>query len=185
MAGRRFSRRPWRPLILASFLAAWVLLRWYQTSRLPREPEVLSPGPASLAEVIDGDTLRLTNRARIRLLGVDTPEIHHDDPSLPADPLALEARDFVVALTRERPIRLEFDRERIDRYGRFLAYVWVGDQLLNEELLRAGLARGLFEYPYSEQKKRRFRAAQAEAQAARRGIWAIEPAQAPATQKPK
>ena len=77
-------------------------------------------------------------------------------------------------------MRLQFDKERADKYGRFLAYVWYVDEesgeelLLNEQLLRAGLGRALLNHPYSETMKRRFRAAQQEARQARRGIWSDE-----------
>lgn len=71
----------------------------------------------------------------------------------------------------------KFDKERIDRYDRFLAYVWYVDPdseeslLLNEELLRAGLAWARLGYSYSDAMKRRFRAAELEAKGAKRGIW--------------
>jgi micrococcal nuclease len=71
-------------------------------------------------------------------------------------------------------VRLRFDRERIDPYGRFLAYVYVDDRLLNEALIREGLARASLRFNYAERFKRIFRNAEAEAQTAARGIWSVQ-----------
>ena len=129
----------------------------------------------------DGDTLRLTNGARVRLIGIDTPETQVSPRSGGDDqPFALDAKSFTRRATESGSVRLEFDKERIDRYGRFLAYVWYLDReseqelLLNEELVRAGLARARLGYSYSDAMKRRFRAAEFEARQARRGIWALD-----------
>lgn len=132
-------------------------------------PTAIEEGIYRVERTVDGDTLLLTNEARIRLLGADTPETVK--PNHPVEPWGPEATEFTKAFVTGRDIRLQFDRERTDRYGRFLAYVWVGDQMLNEELLREGLAKFLPQYPYSSAMKRRFSQAEQEAKDARRGIW--------------
>src|SRR5262249_27153815 len=76
--------------------------------------------------------------------------------------------------------RLTYDRERTDQYGRALAYVWVGDRLLNEELLLRGLARWEAHYNYAEPMKARFRRAQREAQREKVGIWSLPAPRPPA-----
>jgi micrococcal nuclease len=129
----------------------------------------LDEGPHEVAAVVDGDTLLLANHARVRLLGADSPETKH--PSLPPQPWGPEATEFTRAFVEGRSIRLAFDRERKDKFGRFLAYVYVEDRLLNEALIRAGLARARLQYPYAAEMKRRFAAAESEAKAAKRGIW--------------
>jgi micrococcal nuclease len=170
----RFRRRRWRSWLVVAALAALLLARIWQAAHEPSEPELLEEGPHDVAEVIDGDTLRLANQARVRLFGADTPETKH--PDMPPQPWGAEATQFSRDFIDQRPVRLEFDRERKDRYGRFLAYVYVDERMLNEELLRAGLARALLDYPYSDSMKRRFRAAEAEAKAAKKGIWSGAPA---------
>jgi micrococcal nuclease len=130
--------------------------------------------------VVDGDTLvvepmdvpRSRQRAiRVRLLGVDAPETVH--PNKPVEPWGPESSALVNELVSKagNRARLQLDKERLDRYGRVLAYVWLGDTMLNEELIRAGVARAELRFRYSQPMKRRFRAAEAEARAARRGIW--------------
>ncbi len=144
----------------------------------PPEPGPLSAPPESMAEgnyrvqrVVDGDTLLLTSGARVRLIGVNAPESVKPDHAVePFGPEAGQfAKDFVARAGGE--VRLVFDKERVDQYGRFLAYVWVGDRMLNEELLRAGLARVERQYRYSPSIKTQFLRAESEARAARRGVW--------------
>ncbi len=136
-------------------------------------PRDLAPGIYSVREVIDGDTLQLSNGARIRLIGVDAPELH--GPGGLPEPFAAEATEFVrgAVATRGGEVRLEFDRVLQDRYGRFLAYVYAGDLFINEELVRQGLARARLEFDYSSYMKARFRDAEREAQKAARGIWSL------------
>jgi micrococcal nuclease len=155
-------------LILLLALAA-VLLRWRQERAAPHAPESLAEGEYQLDRVVDGDTLLLTNGARVRLIGVDTPETKK--PDHPVEPWGPEATQFSQVFLAGGRLRLTFDRERVDRYGRFLAYAWVGERLLNEELIRAGLGRAVLTYPYSSSMKTRFRRAEEEARAKRRGIW--------------
>lgn len=69
------------------------------------------------------------------------------------------------------PARLEFDKERLAAPGRCRAYVWVGEQLLNEELIRAGWARADRAARIASGMKTRFRRAELEARAAGRGRW--------------
>ena len=119
--------------------------------------------------VVDGDTLHLANGDRVRLLGVDTPETVK--PNTPVQPWGPEASAFTKQHVQGKTVRLEFDREKRDNYGRVLAYVYVGDWFLNEELIRAGLSPAVTKFPYSADMKQRFRAAEAEARRNRAGIW--------------
>jgi micrococcal nuclease len=159
-------------------LAALVGFRIWQLST-DRAPEQLDQDHYQVERVTDGDTLVLAGGARVRLIGVDAPETRFSPRSDGEDqPFARDALVFAEQAIEGRQVRLQFDKERTDKYGRFLAYIWYLDResgeelLLNEELIRAGLARALLRYPYSESMKRRFRSAQADAKAAQRGVWA-------------
>ncbi len=121
--------------------------------------------------VIDGDTLTLVDAKRIRLIGVDTPETHKREQ--PPERWGPEAGAFTRAFVARGGgvVRLQFDDERLDKYGRYLAYVWVDGKLLNEELIRHGLGRFTPGFRFSETFKRRLRAAEREAKSRRAGIW--------------
>jgi micrococcal nuclease len=145
-----------------------ILRAWQEAQQAPA-PAALSEGMHTVERVVDGDTLLLTNKARVRLQGVDTPETVQ--PNHPVEPWGPESSEFTREFIGDGRVRLRFDLERKDRYGRFLAYVYKGERMLNEELLRAGLARARLEYRYSDTMKRRFREAEQEARDAGRGIW--------------
>jgi micrococcal nuclease len=157
-----------RALLLVALAA---LVAWqYFFSDQPAVRPALEPGTtAQVLRAVDGDTLLLADHTRVRLLGVDTPETKR--PDWPVEPFGPEAHEFTRAHVEGRAVRLEFDAERHDKYDRLLAYVYLDDWLLNEELIRAGLGRAITNHPYSEAMKRRFRAAEHEAKEAQRGIW--------------
>ncbi len=161
-------RRQHGLLLLVAALAAAVWHWWHPAAQQPA-PQSLPEGVYQVKRVVDGDTLLLTNGCRVRLIGADTPETVK--PDHPVEPWGPEATQFTRQFIGHGEVRLQFDRERIDKYGRLLAYVWVGKRMLNEELIRAGLARAEPQYHYSKAMKDRFLAAQMEARAARRGIW--------------
>ncbi len=164
----RMSRRPWPVWVVVLFLALTV---WRTLSRRPEMPDRLPPHsePVRVVRVVDGDTLLLEDGVRVRLLGVDTPETKR--PDHPVEPFGPEASAFTREFIGSRPITLQYDRERRDRFGRVLAYVFVGDQLLNEELIRAGLSRAETRFPFSQSMKRCFQAAEEFARESGHGIW--------------
>jgi micrococcal nuclease len=157
-------------MIAIAILIAWRL--WTAGELQP--PPAFAPGAEVLVRrAVDGDTLLLQDGRRIRLIGVDTPETKRE--GTPVQPWGPEAHEFTARRVEGRTVRLEFDRERHDKYDRILAYVYADDRLLNEELLRAGLGRALLKFPYSDTMKRRFKKAEQEARTARRGIWEQDP----------
>jgi micrococcal nuclease len=143
-----------------------------ESSGSSEKPAALAEGLYKVQRVVDGDTLLLANKARIRLIGADTPDTPETvKPNHPVEPWGPEATEFTKRFVGNGTVRLVFDHERIDRYGRFLAYVYVDDQMLNEQLIRAGLADARTKFRYSSSAKRLFRDAEQEARGARRGIW--------------
>ena len=153
-------------------LAALALWQYFDDQLAP--PVFHQPGAlVRVARVVDGDTLLMADRTRVRLLGVDTPETKR--PETPVEPFGPEASEFTRTHVEGRIVKLEFDKERHDKYGRVLAYVYLDDWFLNEELIRAGLGRAITNHPYSEAMKRRFRNAQRDAQRERLGIWSLSP----------
>ena len=89
--------------------------------------------------VYDGDTVLLKNGAKVRYLGINTPEIDHEGSK--SEFMAHKAKDFNQTLVKGALVRLEYDKERKDRYKRVLGYVFLqnGD-MVNALLVRKGLA---------------------------------------------
>ena len=165
---RRFPRRrPWNlPLWAAIILAGWAAFRYAADE--PRTP-VTDAGIYRVERVADGDTLVLAGGQRVRLIGVNSPEVGFKER--PPERWAAQARAFTRSQVEGRAVTLEFDRERRDQYDRLLAYVYRDGWFLNEELLRAGMAKTLLRFPYSPAMKRRFQTAERSAREAGVGIW--------------
>ena len=171
---RRGSRRALLLALSLALLLAARLLRHHPPS--PGDA-IRQSEPHAVSRVIDGDTLLLAGGQRVRLIGVDTPETKHPDE--PVDPLGVEAAEFVRSLIGTAPVRLEFDRERLDRYERLLAYVWLPDgRLLNDELIRAGYSAAETGFQYRQDMKRRFLESETQARAQGQGMWRAPAAKA-------
>jgi endonuclease YncB( thermonuclease family) len=94
--------------------------------------------------VIDGDTIVLTDKRRIRLIGINTPELSHQD-NKPSEAGAKLARDSLIQLLdQQTKIQLLYGKERLDRHGRTLAHIYLNNGLnIQAELLKNGLAMPL------------------------------------------
>jgi micrococcal nuclease len=95
-----------------------------------------------VVEVVDGDTVRVDIDGKlysVRYIGMDAPETRI--PEQPAEPCGPEASAKNAELVAGKTVRLEKDVSEADRYGRLLRYVWVGDVMLNAELVRLGFTR--------------------------------------------
>lgn len=126
---------------------------------------------AKVLRVVDGDTIEVEidgSSEDVRYIGVDTPETVK--PGTPVQCYGPEASERNEELVGGRMVRLEFDRELRDVYGRMLAYVFVGERLVNAELIEAGYARTLAIEPNTSRADQLERL-EAEAGTAGRGIW--------------
>jgi micrococcal nuclease len=117
---------------------------------------------AQVAFVVDGDTVELADGRRVRYLGINTPEI--------GQPYAEEARAYNEALVAGREVWLETDVQEKDQYGRLLAYVWLGDTLVNLELVRQGYANA-YTAPPNLRYADAFVGAEQEAREQGLGLW--------------
>jgi endonuclease YncB( thermonuclease family) len=131
---------------------------------------------ALVLHVVDGDTIVVEldgQRRTVRYIGIDTPETHH--PEEGADFWGFEATEANRSWVPEgATVILQRDITETDRYGRLLRYVFVGDTLVNAELVRMGLARVLF-YEPDVLYRSQVMAAEAEARAAERGLYGPPP----------
>jgi endonuclease YncB( thermonuclease family) len=133
---------------------------------IPRSELVL------VRSVIDGDTIDVTMFGRVRLLGIDAPEIGRGFDT--SAPFAYAARDKLAGLVLRRWVRLESDGDRFDVYKRRLAYVVTEDGVCaNVVLVREGLARVTARLPLARLAE--LKAAEREAQSFRKGMWGASP----------
>ena len=99
---------------------------------------------AYVSRVIDGDTIEVRVGGRtdeVRYIGIDTPETVK--PGTPVQCFGPQASAYNHRLVEGRAVRLVFDRERRDVYGRLLAYVHLGRRFVNARLAMLGYARTL------------------------------------------
>src|SRR5690349_11258023 len=113
------SRSTRRSLVLV--LAVLAALAVGGTRALDRGDGSRSPETARVERVVDGDTIVLAGGERVRYIGVDTPE--SVKPGTPVQCFAERASAFNARLIEGQQVRLRYDAERVDRYGRTLAYV--------------------------------------------------------------
>jgi micrococcal nuclease len=139
------STRTFRLALLALPAVLGVVWFWVSTA---------TPAPfarGTVVRVIDGDTILVRGAGGriedVRLLGIDTPETV--DPRKPVQCYGPQASAFAKHLETGRAVTLTYDRELHDRYGRFLAYVWLAGKrpvFVNALLVQRGYARS---YPFA------------------------------------
>ena len=130
-----------------------------------------TPLEGTVLRVVDGDTItvRLGDRVEsVRYIGVNTPEVHH--PRRGEEPGGREASAVNRELVAGKQVRLELDVQARDRHGRMLAYVWIGDVMVNAELVRLGYAQ-VMTIPPNVRHQALFVKLQRDAREARRGLW--------------
>jgi micrococcal nuclease len=132
--------------------------------------------------VIDGDTIDVATFGRVRLLGIDAPEIGRGFDT--SAPFGREARERLATLVLHRWVRLEYEGVARDAYNRRLAYVITGDyQFVNAVLVRDGLARVSARVPLTRLAE--LQRAEAEAKSGRRGMWGSAPPSPSASYTPR
>lgn len=132
--------------------------------------------PVQLVKTIDGDTIKVIyngEEKNVRYLLIDTPETNH--PRLGKQPFGQEAKERNRELVNSGELTIEFDvGERVDKYGRLVAYIYVDGKSVQETLLKEGLARVAYVYPPNTRYLDEFRAAEKIAKDKKIGIWSIE-----------
>ena len=153
-------------LIIVALAAIAAVHTSSSTARVTRSEPVL------VRSVIDGDTIDVSTVGRVRLLGIDAPEIGRVYDT--SAPFGREARERLTRLILHRWVRLEQEGAVLDAYSRHLAYVVTEDGVcVNATLVREGLARVSARLPLARLKE--LHKAEAEAQAFRRGMWGGTP----------
>jgi len=123
--------------------------------------------------VYDGDTVKLNDGRRLRLIGINTPEI--SDKGLPTQPLADAARSALQHLldTNNRILLLQYGQQDHDHYGRLLAHAFLEDgDNVAVRLLQQGLATTLV-VPPNNWAADCYQRIENEARLDRKGLWAL------------
>ena len=119
-------------------------------------------------KIIDGDTVQLESGEIVRYLGIDSPELATRDSG--PEFYAREAARYNKKLVFMKKVRLEFDVEKKDQYGRMLAYVFVKDLFVNGELVKHGYAKAMVKPPNLKYKDT-FINYQKKAMDEEKGLW--------------
>ncbi len=167
-------------LVLLGMPAAAEIYRWRDTAgeihysdrpHVDARPVQVDPGYTyyHVKRVYDGDTILLQNRLKVRFLGINTPEVEGRNKLAEAG--GEQAKQWLQKALSGRKVRLQYDVDKKDKYGRSLAQVFTDEGLhVNWQLVREGLAIASIHPPnlrYSEE----LLAAQRQAQAEKLGIW--------------
>lgn len=123
-------------------------------------------------KVVDGDTIQIRfngKKERLRLIGIDTPESVHPDETKNTEN-GKKASEYAKSLLEGKKVKLEFDVEERDQYGRLLAYVYVDEIMINKKLIEDGYAQ-LETVPPNVKYVEDFKALLKEAKQAKRGLW--------------
>jgi micrococcal nuclease len=165
-------------LVLATGGSGYTLMNsdWSQTSTTLPSPtlqltKLQNLGvreKAKVKRVVDGDTIELEDGRTVRYIGMDTPETKH--PTKGVQCFGKEASARNKELVDGKEIGLEKDVSETDRYQRILRYIYVGDVLINEQLVREGYAFS-YSYPPDVKYQDRMVAAQKIAYEQELGLW--------------
>lgn len=125
-----------------------------------------------ILRVVDGDTVVLSEIGKVRLIGVDTPETV--DPRRPVQYFGVEASQYLKKLATGKQVRVEYDFNRRDRFGRTLAYLYLEDgTFLNSEIIKQGYGHAFIKYPFKFMDQ--FKAFEKQARINKVGLWADRP----------
>ena len=122
-------------------------------------------------KVIDGDTFKTRKGEKVRLLGINAPETQHGNS--PEQAFGNEAKVALTKLIDNQVVRLSFDKEKKDKYGRTLAHVYLrGGLWVNEEMLRLG-SSFVYTFPPNVAKASEMVRVEQQAIGANQGIWQL------------
>ncbi len=126
-----------------------------------------------VVRVVDGDTFVVDFNGKdekVRLIGVDTPESVHADKSKNTKEGVMTS-DYTKSKLNGKTVKLEFDVQERDKYGRLLAYVYIDGEMYNKHLLEIGYAK-VATYPPNVKYVEDFTELQKEARENKIGLWA-------------
>jgi micrococcal nuclease len=177
--------------VLVAAAIGTVLFLFSQGSKAPvscKGPDIRASGAGGnydavfVERAVDGDTLKLSNGERVRLIGIDTPEMHESEKlyrdsrksgqdAATIQALGKKSYAFTRSLVEGKTIRLEFDVEKRDKYKRLLAYAYLPDgTFVNAEIVKQGYA-SLMTYPPNVKHVDEFQQLYRQARENKVGLW--------------
>jgi len=173
---RRVTRR--NIIVLVSVLFGLLIIVG-RTFRMFTRPRLL-PSRGTVRRVVDGDTLHLSNGLIVRLQEIDAPELFGEQSYM-----ANEARNALFVLCYRKRVRLEAADRHMDKYGRFVAYLYLPqgkekdapELFVNADLVRRGYAQAK-SYGAPGPHFQEIVDAEKAAKASKVGIWKSSPAKA-------
>lgn len=172
---RRLNKLIAGAVSLVFLIAAYSCSKQSEVAQEPKEGMLIT-------RVVDGDTLVLEGGERVRLIGIDTPEMHDSDKLLrdarrtnqdteTIKSLGRQSYAFTKSIAEGKRCRLEYDVEKKDRYKRTLAYAYLSDgTFLNAEIVKQGYA-SLLTIPPNVKYADLFLSLYREARENKRGLW--------------
>lgn len=131
----------------------------------------LTDGPrAAVASVTDGDTVILDSGLVVRLVGTQAPKLPLGRDDFPTWPMAETAKAALEEMVLGETVRVRYGGERVDRNGRALGHLFVGDDWVQLKMIAAGLAR-VYSFPDNRACLAELMAAETQARAMQLGIW--------------
>ena len=174
----RISNTPFRIICLLGFFllfSGFLSEKGFQSyANIP----VSDQNKGVIVVVYDGDTVGIefpdSQRRKIRLIGIDSPETDHSDEQVRL--LAQLSKRFSFYYLYRKQVTVMYDWEREDKYGRLLAYLWTEENgLFNEFILKEGFASAYLRFPFKEEYRKRFNQAEKSARFSNKGLWREEP----------
>jgi micrococcal nuclease len=128
-----------RLVLVLLVVAALAVAGWFMLGSPSGAAVATTKEPALVTRIVDGDTIVVEGGQKVRLLGMDTDER--------GEPCYSEAKNALAGLIRNKEVQLERDGDDKDMYGRLLRWIWLDNSLINEEMVKLGLAAARFEQP--------------------------------------
>lgn len=158
--------------LFATFIGSYLYLLGFffvhSDSSLAPSTGTIAKSTEKVSRVIDGDTFEIQGGIKVRLIGIDTPEMKNKNKTV--DCFAAEAKRKMETLVGGKEVVLIKDISETDKYGRLLRYVYLGDEMVNDTLVKEGYAK-ISTFPPDVKFKDQFLASERWARDSKSGLW--------------
>ncbi len=157
-------------------IVKFFMLSFMLSVQANEECDILQKGSTGIvAQVVDGDSVLLSNGDKIRLIGIQAPKLALGREGFKDWPLAKEAKEALEEIALGKTVRLEYGGARVDRYDRVLAHLFILSEKkeiwVQKEMLERGFAR-VYSFADNRSCLETLLQAEASARVERKNIWA-------------